>query len=69
MKASGKRSRKIFQISELSLNKNEKKFYSKKLSFADLTTRKHYPGMHAITLIVNGAERCNADFELTENNM
>ena len=69
VKASGKRSRKIFQISELSLNKNEKKFYSKKLSFADLTTRKHYPGMHAITLIVNGAERCNADFELTENNM
>lgn len=69
VKASGKRSKKIFQISELSLNKNEKKFYSKKHSFADLTTRKHYLGRHTITLIVNGVERCNEDFALTKNNM
>lgn len=65
VKASGKRSRKIFQISELSLDKDEKKSYCKKHSFADLTTRKHYPGTHTITLIVNGSERCTGDFELT----
>lgn len=65
VKASGKRSRKLFQISELSLDKDEKKSYRKKHSFADLTTRKHYPGTHTITLIVNGSQRCTGDFELT----
>ena len=64
VKANGKRSRKIFQISEISLKGNEKKLYTKKHSFADLSTRKHYPGTHSITLIVNGAERGTLDFEL-----
>lgn len=64
VKANGKRNRKIFQISEISLNENEKKFYIKKHSFADLSTRKHYPGIHSITLIVNGVERGKIDFKL-----
>lgn len=64
VKANGKRNRKIFQISEICLDKDEKKCYTKKHSFADLTTRKHYPGIHGITLIVNGVERCSLDFEL-----
>ena len=64
VKANGKRNRKIFQISEISLKKNEKKSYVKNHSFADLSTRKHYPGIHSITLIVNGAERKKLDFEL-----
>ena len=64
VKANGKRNRKIFQISEISLKKNEKKSYVKKHSFVDLSTRKHYPGIHSITLIVNGEERDKLDFEL-----
>ena len=64
VKANGKRSRKIFQISEISMSEDEKKSYTKKHSFADLTTRKHYPGCHSIALIVNGLERCRGDFEL-----
>lgn len=64
VKANGKRNRKIFQISELSLKKNEKREYTKKHSFANLSTRKHYPGTHSITLIVNGEERGTLDFEL-----
>jgi hypothetical protein len=66
MKANGKRNRKIFQISESSLKENEKKSYERKHSFAELSTRKHYPGMHSVTLIVNGAERGTLDFELKE---
>lgn len=66
VKSNGKRNRKIFQISEISLKENEKKCYAKKHSFADLSTRKHYPGIHSITLIVNGIERQKADFDLTE---
>jgi len=65
VKANGKRNRKIFQLSELSLKEGERKPYTRKHSFADLSTRKHYPGTHSITLIVNGAERGTLDFELT----
>jgi len=64
VKANGKRSRKIFQISELSMKKDERKAYTKKHSFADFSTRKHYPGAHSITLIINGTEQGTLDFEL-----
>ena len=64
VKANGKRNRKIFQLSEIALKQNEKKTYARKHSFADLSTRRHYPGTHAITLIVNGAQRRTLDFEL-----
>ena len=64
VKANGKRSRKIFQISEVSMKQNERKTYSKKHSFANFSTRKHYPGTHSITLIANGTEQGMLDFEL-----
>ena len=64
VKSNGKRNRKIFQISEISMMENEKKSYVRKHSFADLSTRKHYPGKHSIVLIVNGTERGKLDFEL-----
>jgi len=64
VKANGKRNRKIFQISEIALKANENKPYTKNHSFANLSTRKHYPGTHSITLIVNGTERGTLDFEL-----
>ncbi|MCL2397318.1 MAG: DNA alkylation repair protein [Defluviitaleaceae bacterium] len=65
VKSGGKTSGKIFQISEVSLKHDQKKSYTKSHSFADLSTRKHYPGTHSITLIVNGTERGTLDFELT----
>lgn len=65
VKAGGKRSRKIFQISEILLGAGQKKTYRKSHSFADLSSRIHYPGIHSITLIVNGVERGTLDFELT----
>ena len=64
VKANGKKSRKMFKLSEVSLKSNEKKSYTRKHSFADLSTRKHYPGIHSVTLIVNGAEQGTLDFEL-----
>lgn len=64
VKANGKRNRKIFQISEISLKANQGKSYTKTHSFADVSTRKHYSGIHSITLIINGAERGTLDFEL-----
>ena len=64
IKANGRRNRKIFQISETSLEKNQEKKYKKTHSFADLSTRRHNPGIHSITLIVNGAEAGTLDFDL-----
>ncbi|MCL2520333.1 MAG: DNA alkylation repair protein [Spirochaetaceae bacterium] len=66
VKANGKTSRKIFQISEVTLKAGEDKLYSKNHSFANLSTRKHYPGVHTLTLIVNGVERVSLDIELIE---
>ncbi|MCL2221829.1 MAG: DNA alkylation repair protein [Oscillospiraceae bacterium] len=65
VKANGKLSKKIFQISEISMKANERKTYTKNHSFADLSTRKHYLGTHYITLFVNGTERGTLEFELT----
>ncbi|HHQ5728466.1 hypothetical protein NMF93_15955 [Clostridioides difficile] len=64
MKSNGKKSRKIFKISEVSLKENEKKSYMKKHSFADVSVRRHYPGIHSITIIINGVEKGKLDFEL-----
>lgn len=64
VKSNGKRNRKIFKISEISLKKNERKSYTKRHSFADVSVRKHYSGIHSITLIINGIERETLDFAL-----
>jgi len=64
VKANGKHNRKVFQISETVLKANQEKSYTRNHKFADLTTRKHYPGEHIVTLIVNGAERGSVKFEL-----
>lgn len=64
VKANGKRNRKIFQISELFLKKDVKRIYTKKHSFKDVSTRKHYSGVHSVTLIVNGSEWGTLDFDV-----
>lgn len=64
VKASGRRNRKIFQISERTFKDDGKWSYTKTHSFADSSTRKHYPGVHSITLIVNGAQCGTLDFEV-----
>jgi 3-methyladenine DNA glycosylase AlkC len=65
VKSNGKRNRKIFQISETALKENERKCYTRRHSFADVSTRRHYTGIHSIALIINGVERGKLDFDLT----
>ena len=55
-KANGKTSAKIFQLSEHQIDGEKKLSMDKKLSFQDLSTRKHYPGIHRIVLVANGKE-------------
>jgi len=53
IKSSGKSSPKMFQISETVLKKGAHHI-EKKHSFANMSTRKHYPGEHKIEVVVNG---------------
>jgi len=63
MKANGKTSKKVFQITENSYAPGEYTF-SKKQTFKEMTTRKHYPGKHELAVIINGEEKQRVDFLL-----
>lgn len=56
VKKNDKISRKIFQIKEADF-KAGNHVIKKKHSFKDHSTRKHYPGQHRFTIIVNGVEK------------
>ena len=64
-KANGSHSKKVFMISQNSINKKEKTF-SKKQSFKNMTTRKHYSGEHFISIIINGIEKEKRSFYLND---
>jgi len=57
VKANGSTSNKVFQISEFVLKNKAQKQFKRKQWFKELSTRKHYVGIHKITLIVNGDEK------------
>jgi len=63
VKANDKTSKKVFQIIE---NEYQPGTYTlkRKHSFANLTTRKHYPGIHKISIIVNGVERIHKEIQI-----
>jgi len=63
MKAKGRKSAKVFQISENIFKPGTYKF-SKRQSFADMTTRRHYRGSHKIIILVNGDEMLESEFEV-----
>ena len=65
VKARGKISRKIFQIKEADFGAGSYTI-TKKHSFRDLSTRKHYPGKHQFTLIINGQEKAVGLIELVQ---
>lgn len=64
MKSSGKHTKKVFMIAEREFSGNSVMTFRKKHSFRDLTTRKHYPGMHTITILVNGQKFSEKAFML-----
>ena len=63
VKAKGKQSRKVFKQTE---NRYAPGTYSfkRRHSFADMSTRKHYPGTHRLEILVNGEEKASTDFEV-----
>jgi 3-methyladenine DNA glycosylase AlkC len=65
VKASGDTSPKVFQIAERKLQGGEETDFTRRHKLADLTTRKHYAGVHSLAIHVNGKELARADFTLT----
>lgn len=56
IKSNGSLSRKLFLLSDKTISGYAHLSGTRSHSFADLTTRKHYPGIHRIVLLVNGKE-------------
>lgn len=64
VKASGDAIRKVFFIHEKTYPAGEQISITRKISFQQRTTRKHYTGVHRLTLIVNGVECAEASIDI-----
>lgn len=62
-KANNKSSKKVFMLHQGFVKQNIKNF-KKKQSFKDMSTRKHYKGLHKIAIIVNGETKVLKEFIL-----
>jgi len=63
VKSGEKKSEKVFQIATKEIEPGAITF-KRTLSLADLTTRKHHPGIHKIIIVVNGTRMAECSFIL-----
>ncbi|OCL83655.1 DNA alkylation repair enzyme [Arcobacter porcinus] len=63
LKQNNKYGKKVFMISQNDFSINKKEF-SKKQSFKNLSTRKHYLGKHFIKILLNGKELIKKEFQV-----
>jgi 3-methyladenine DNA glycosylase AlkC len=64
VKANGKTSPKVFKLTSADLSPGDSLPLAKSISLADLSTRRHYPGIHQVDLLINGAAIPLGQFEL-----
>ena len=67
VKANGAQRPKVFKLKQLELAPRETAQVGKTLLLAQLTTRTHYPGQHAVDVLINGQAYRLGTFELTEH--
>lgn len=65
VKANGSASTKVFKGREVTLEPGESAVVKKTISVAQHSTRTHYPGAHAVAVIINGQTKPVGSFELT----
>lgn len=63
-KKNGKISDKVFHLKDLNLVKDEVCLIEKEHHFKKVTTRVHYPGVHPVSLLVNGVVAMKSSFRL-----
>ncbi|MBT2512524.1 DNA alkylation repair protein [Arthrobacter sp. ISL-30] len=62
VKASGLHAEKVFKLAALTLEPGETRLLAKRHAFRPMTTRVHYPGVHALELQVNGERHAWTEF-------
>jgi 3-methyladenine DNA glycosylase AlkC len=67
VKANGQANAKVFKLKTLELAPGQTARLTKKLSLAEMTTRKHYPGVHKVAVLLNGHPLWLGEFELLKN--
>ncbi len=65
-RTTGKYYRKLFKLSEKISTGGITLQGGRGFSFADLSTRRHYPGIHRMALVVNGQELVSAEVDLLQ---
>ena len=65
-KANGTLSKKVFKISEKDYTGNSTTEIHRRQPFKIITTRKLHPGLHQVSLIINGKELGTHDFQLSK---
>ncbi|MDX9960614.1 MAG: DNA alkylation repair protein [Aliarcobacter sp.] len=65
LKSNNIHNKKVFMISQNEIKSSSKKF-TKKQSFKNMTTRKHYLGKHFIAILINGEEILKKEFYLND---
>jgi hypothetical protein len=64
VKANGKTSPKVFKLKTAELAPSKTTQLGKAISLADMTTRKHYAGIHQVEMLLNGRRFPLGSFEL-----
>ena len=64
-KANGKLAPKVFKWLDRKEVLTSGNDFQKKHSFKAISTRKYYPGLHRIEIIMNGITKAEAEFELS----
>jgi 3-methyladenine DNA glycosylase AlkC len=64
IKANGKSSAKVFKLKTVELLPQQTLALSKKVSLQEMTTRKHYAGLHRVDIVINGVAERLGEFEL-----
>lgn len=64
MKANGKASPKVFKLKALEIKAGGRVWLGKRVSLAAMTTRKHYPGIQRIEVLLNGEAQPLGSFEI-----
>ncbi|HEX6893073.1 MAG TPA: DNA alkylation repair protein [Chryseolinea sp.] len=62
--STGKISPKVFKIGEYNIEATSSVSISRRQSFKNFTTRKHYKGKHTLTILINGKPKARQDFEV-----
>lgn len=64
IKANGTSRAKVFRMKRTSLAANASARFEGKISFAPMTTRRHYPGRHRVEVLVNGVAFPLGEFQV-----